>query len=256
MRWEPAVPPRALEPGLVHVWRFRLDHPGDQDGARFLLSEAERRRADRYRSELARRNFAVSRAAVRRILGAYWGVAPELLSLQAGRWGKISVPPGPSGGQLEFSVSHSGDLGLLAVAAETRVGVDVQRHEPGIDLVSVTLNAFSPGERALWSALPEERRQSAFFDTWTRKEAFLKGLGRGLGFGLQRFDVSFDEPAFLDGVDAGPGTGEWSIRQLEVGTGYSAALAAERSGINVDAMELQPATPARHNPGPSRRPES
>ncbi|MGH6955178.1 MAG: 4'-phosphopantetheinyl transferase family protein [Caulobacteraceae bacterium] len=84
---------------------------------------------------------------------------------------------------------------------------------------------FSQTERMLLDALAPERRIQAFFNAWTRKEAFVKALGLGLSFPLDAFDVSLspDEPATLL---AGPRG--WTLRACEPVAGLHVALAIRR----------------------------
>ena len=115
-----------------------------------------------------------------------------------------------------MNVLHSGAFALLAITADRRVGVDVERIRPinGRDL-----------ER-----LPERERQPAFYRCWTRKEAYLKARGDGLGFGLQRFSVTLapQRPPRLLEVGGHPEEPSlWDLRDLAWDPDYSASLAAE-----------------------------
>jgi 4'-phosphopantetheinyl transferase len=100
-------------------------------------------------------------------------------------FGKPFLTGGP-----EFNLSHSGDLLLLGVAASGRLGVDIEVVRPMEDIEDLAARHFSEDEvRALLSYPPQERLR-AFFRGWTRKEAFIKGLGRGLSVALDSFSVS------------------------------------------------------------------
>ena len=70
----------------------------------------------------------------------------------------------------------------------------------------------------------------AFFNCWTRKEAFIKATGEGLAHALDAFVVSLvaDEPArFLD-IDGDPAAlARWTLHDLHPPAGYAGALVVE-----------------------------
>jgi 4'-phosphopantetheinyl transferase len=133
-----------------------------------------------------------------------------------------------------FNVSHSDELALFAVASDREVGIDVERVRPVTDPEQIADHFFSAPERTALRAVPPDRRLEAFFDCWTRKEAYVKARGDGLAHPLDQFAVSLGpgEPARFLPV-AGYPTPEpsaWSLQALAPGNGYVAALAAEGHG--------------------------
>ena len=89
---------------------------------------------------------------------------------------------------------------------------------------------FSSGEYATFSALPESLQKQAFFNCWTRKEAYIKARGKGLSIPLDAFDVSLspNEPAALLASREAPHTvTDWSLCELTVPPDYVAALMIE-----------------------------
>ncbi|MER5208673.1 4'-phosphopantetheinyl transferase superfamily protein [Streptomyces sp. NPDC002825] len=176
----------ALLAGELDVWSLRP--PRTEDGpvamAAGELDEDERGRADAFVRPPDRLQYVAAHIALRRLLAAYTGVAPGRVRLgrnpASGRGGRRGRPvmldaPVP----LQFSLSHSHGLVLLGVAA-TPVGVDVQR-VPSPVTAALCLPKLHPAEREELAWLTDEERPSAFGRLWTRKEAYLKGLGTGLG---------------------------------------------------------------------------
>ena len=99
---------------------------------------------------------------------------------------------------------------------------------------------FSPQEVATFQSLPASAREKAFFDCWTRKEAYIKAKGDGLTAPLDGFSVSLSpgEPARLLGVQNDPGeVSRWSLRELEHGPGYAGALAVEGNDWRLKCWE-------------------
>lgn len=194
-----------------------------------MLDPAERERAARFRLDRDRRRFRAARAAVRAAVGARVGVAPADVRFTIGEHGKPAV----ADGLVEFNVSHSADVAVVAVAgAGVPVGVDIE-FERDVRFDALAHRFFSPAEAAAVAAAGDDAgaRREAFFRCWTRKEAFVKGLGLGLSMPLSSFDVSVDGPAALLPVRGLPGEqGEWSLHDLAVPAGAWAALAVRSGG--------------------------
>jgi 4'-phosphopantetheinyl transferase len=163
------------------------------------------------------RRSLVSHVALRLVLGELTGTAPESLRFErrcghcggAGH-GKPRLAGRPD---LDFSISHSGGLALIAVARGRRVGVDVERVRRRTDVLAIARGSLSARERhAIECPGTDEARREAFFRCWTRKEAYLKAVGVGLAGGLDT------DPEEARG---------WQIRSLSAPPGYMAAVAAE-----------------------------
>jgi 4'-phosphopantetheinyl transferase len=110
------------------------------------------------------------------------------------------------------------------------VGVDVEDLQRTADFEQISDRFFAPGERLALEALSGPARREAFFNAWTRKEAYLKARGTGLTRSLQDFDVSLipGDPARLVRDARDPQAPErWSLRALDPGPDYAAALAVE-----------------------------
>lgn len=162
----------------AHVWFFMLDRPpAEVDRLRGLLSAAERERTGAPPLRIRKRRYAVRQGTVREILSRYTGCAPEGLELTRSRGGKPALADGPA-----FSVSDSGELGLVALAAG-EIGADLER------VVDRPI--------ARRSAEPLGR----FYELWTAREASAKALDRALwdaetGRGVHRAQINVG-PGFV-----------------------------------------------------------
>lgn len=190
--------------GTVDVWRVMLPPRGDADiGADIaVLSHDERTRLELRRGTV-RQRFARAHAALRRILAAYEGVAPVAVEVST-PYG--SAPQTRTG--LELSLSHSGDVALVAVAA-TAVGVDVESLEVAErlsdDLEDVAEMTLSDRELQILTHSAPHARPAAWLRSWTRKEAWMKANGAGLADqSLPEVDVSRDVLAGHALVDLTP----------------------------------------------------
>lgn len=232
--WGTPPPAPALAGDVVHVWAAPLDPPdGTMRRHQALLAPDERARADRFRFERDRRRFTVARGVLRTLLGRYLGTDPRGIAFRYESHGKpvLADALAPSG--IRFNVSHSGEMALYAFARGRELGVDVEevrRMEDGLDIAE---RFFSEAEVAAFRALPEGIRDDAFFNCWTRKEAYIKAVGEGLSFPLHVFDVSLapGEPARLLASRDPQQAERWSLRGLpDPAPGYRAAIVVEGEG--------------------------
>lgn len=211
-----AFAPPTLAAGEVHVW-FACG--GEGAALRPLLDAGEIARADRFKFAEHRMRFIVSHGVLRTIIAAYRGCAPQDTRFATGAHGKPELADADG---LSFSLSHSGDGVAVAVAAGIEVGIDIERPREMKDRDDLVVRFFSAAENRAYFALETAARDQAFFRLWTRKEAFVKGIGLGLGRALDSFTVGLDIPATLDA----PETSAWSLRHLSPGAGFVGALAA------------------------------
>jgi 4'-phosphopantetheinyl transferase len=219
--------PRLQQLGLdeVAVVQFHLDRP-DLTPFASVLDDDERRRVDRFVHDVHRRRFVVAHSAVRLILGACLEQPPQWLRFTRTRLGK----PGLVGtGELQFNLSHSEDVAILAVARGREVGIDVEQQRP-VDVLDLASRFFAPAERESICSLPPHEQESAFFRCWTRKEALVKAIGCGLSMALDAFAVHVDHSAreqTMSSFTADPSAvRRWRITGLPAPDGYTAALAA------------------------------
>lgn len=207
----------AEQPLGVDVWRVRLSP--DQEFVD-CLSADERVRADRFVFDDDRRRFARTRSVLRCLLGRQLGREPARLVFAPGPHGKPALADQPPEG-VRFSVSHSGDLALIALAAGSDVGIDVERIERRVEFRALARENFSPEEALAVEALPEEEGRIVFFRLWTIKEAYLKATGAGITGGLANPRVRLGADAVA--LDGSPGARGWTVREMQPAPGYAAA---------------------------------
>ena len=216
-RW--GAPPSLQHPAAgVAVFRLPVAASGIfAPQAAALLQAEELRRAQRYHRPADYQRFVLGRAAQRLVLGAYLGLPPGGLHFEPGPNSKPQLCEAP---QLHYNVSHAGDWVLLAVAG-AGVGVDVERLDAQFAFRELLDHSFSPAEKAFIERSPVPHH--AFYQLWTRKEAFVKATGQGI-------DDTFSQVPALDGEHrlAGGRLG-WAVRSFEVAAGYAAAVACPAS---------------------------
>jgi phosphopantetheinyl transferase len=118
---------------------------------------------------------AASRQRLLDVLGGYLGRPLADSDLAYRPLGKPFIP----GSLLEFSLSHSASWTALAVSAAP-VGLDIEHVIDLPDLDDVAAYALGPLERDALADCATADRNRFFHRCWTRKEAYLKGVGCGL----------------------------------------------------------------------------
>ena len=202
----------------MKVWAVNLDC---SSGDLSLLSTSERVRAGRLKRPQDRERSLQARCAIRRVLALQLGGDPRCLEFDTTTVGKpFLTRPAQN---LQFNLSHSGCHGLIAVAKDRSVGVDIEIRRPMSDLLGVVLQIATPREVKLLKQLPPSQVHSTFFDLWTRKEPLLKAFGRGffidareveVGIGSGRSNVNFDGRI-------------WTVESLIISSSVTAAAAIE-----------------------------
>src|SRR5262245_57704155 len=201
----------------IHVWQAHLDVPqADVSNLQETLTDDDQERAARFYFEKHRRRFIVGRGILRTILGRYLGVQPDKIRFSYNDKGKPSLVESKLS-DFGFNISHSDELGLYAFALGVPVGVDVEVIRPVSDMEAIAKRFFSPLEYQMLQQVPNENRLEAFFNCWTRKEAYVKAEGLGLFIPLDSFTVSLtlSEPAHFIQLTANSGHGgRWCLHHL------------------------------------------
>ena len=235
--WMQPIRRIALGPGEVHVWRIVLDSQvGREEYCNELICDRERIRAEEYFFQKDRARFVIVRGVLRQILGSYLDLAPRRVPIVYGSWGKPMIEAAGGIPPLYFNVAHSGGLGLIAVACDCRVGVDLESVRPDFEWMTVARRYFSPRELSGILAAPSQQQAEAFFAGWTRKEACLKAIGCGLTGWLEEIEVSTDQRAgavLLAAPQEMLPVSRWRLVDLMPGEGYRACLVAESAEARV-----------------------
>jgi 4'-phosphopantetheinyl transferase len=204
------------------AWLFDVDLPAAEIAALYpLLDREERARSMRYRFPVDRDRFIARRGRLRRLLGNYLGEAAQSIVFRHNDFGKPLIL-GDDG--LQFSLSHSHGVVLCAIAWDCAVGCDLEWQDEDLASPETADRLFSLRERAALHRLAPGQWREGFYNCWTRKEAFVKALGRGLSHPLDSFDVSVapGEPAALLSAH-----GRWSLHGFSPRPGFQAAVVVE-----------------------------
>ncbi|MFB7673856.1 4'-phosphopantetheinyl transferase family protein [Kitasatospora purpeofusca] len=224
----------AQDPGVVELWLLDAAAvpvgPAELDG----LDEEEHRRAGRFVRDADRAVYLAAHVALRQVLGRRLGLAPAGLAFGrepcpgcAEPHGRPRLADGPAGsaaGAPHFSLSHGGGRVLIGLAGAP-VGVDVEPL-PAADSAEVLATTLHPAEQAELADVRPADRPGAFARLWTRKEAYLKGLGIGLARPPAADYLGTAEPARRP---AG-----WAVTDVPAGPRHAAAVALAAGGASVE----------------------
>jgi 4'-phosphopantetheinyl transferase len=223
--------PAELPEGVVHLWERDLEATPTEVSALYeLLSTEERERAQRFLVDRPRVAFVLTRGTLRTLLGHYLERDPRSIHFGYEAQGKPFLE---SEDNLFFNVSHTHGLALIGVVRGRRIGVDVERVNRETEVEKLAERFFSESERRELRQLRGEEVRAAFFRVWTRKEAYIKATGEGLGLPLDQFDVSIsagDRDALQATRPDAAEAEQWTISDVAIRSGYAAAVAVAAGG--------------------------
>ncbi|MEX0290249.1 MAG: 4'-phosphopantetheinyl transferase superfamily protein [Flavobacteriaceae bacterium] len=190
-----------------------------------FLSPDELVKAKKFRFDRDRSNFILGRGCLRSFIGQALKIDPRNVQLKFNKYGKPELEANPG---LKFNVSHSEDIVILGFSKARLIGVDVERVKPFADLLKIAANYFSNSELDRLNLIPSEEQPRAFYRCWTRKESFIKAIGDGLSFPLDKFSVTLDEDLKARLIETSWDLSEknrWDLGSFVPAPGYIAAYA-------------------------------
>src|SRR5215510_3983309 len=225
-----------LDKDEAHVWRVFLNQ--DQGAIiqlSAILAPDERRRADRYYRAVDRERFIVARGVLRKIISIYLKVSPGDLMFSYNQYGKPQISAEQNYRYLNFNISHSHEMALYALTIGRDVGIDIEHIREDFATLEIAEHFFAKAEVNALAALPAEQRVKAFFNCWSRKEAYIKAIGMGISFPLDRFSVSLapGAPELLRVENDDREPERWRMYELSPGDGYAAAMIIENPAVRL-----------------------
>jgi len=238
--------PQVCSVGELHLWYADSTSWADE-AERFMpwLSESERHRHARFRRSEDRLLYAVSHAALRFVIAGYLSVAPTEVEFDVDKNGRPSVSGLPDAvGGLDFNLSHTAGMTVIAVVADGRCGVDIEFRRELKNLNEMIHFSLTQAERKSLSSENDSISSRQYLDCWTRKEAFLKSTGQGLANpineidttplvrGLLKLDCRLEPPAGLECED------DCHVYDWSPNARYSGAVAIDHPIQTAQCREL------------------
>ncbi len=242
-------PGLALDVTEVHLWQASLEGRA-ADIFESFLSDDELTRANRFHFIRDRNHFVVARGLLRNLLAAYLGVNCAELRFSYGAQGKPFLLLDDQA-QINFNVSHSDGRAAFAFTRGRDLGVDLEYVKDDFDDELIANRFFSRAEVLALRTVPVALRKQAFFNCWTRKEAYIKARGEGLSMPLDQFDVSLrpDEPvALLNNYREEREVSRWSMQAIPAPKGYVGTLAVEGRDWQLKNFSLEKSDTLKQSP--------
>jgi 4'-phosphopantetheinyl transferase len=213
-----------LRENAVHIWLVQTKGESISLGDfKDFLSSVEQDRASKFKFETDRRRYITAHAALRSILSIYVNSPARELQFASGPYGKPKLASIHDKKKIDFNLSHSHELALIAVTQGREIGIDVERVREDFAFDEVAQRFFTTREVAALHALPLHFQREAFYKCWTSKEAFLKAKGTGLSGQLDEVEMMLtDHVVRLKGT-----VPNLSLIDLTVDAGYVAALVVD-----------------------------
>jgi 4'-phosphopantetheinyl transferase len=220
--------PILLPDGKVHLWQaFTIDWLSSIEELQDLLSSIEIDRARRFHFEWDKLRYVVAHGLLRMLISSYMNIPAHRIRFRGGPFGKPELHGNQRAPSFSFNISHSHELTVFAFSSYQRIGVDVEYVRPLPDFEEIVNAYFHPNEREALRGFPLQARQTAFFDCWTKKEAFVKATGEGLNRPLDSFAIPMGNGSgqcFLS-LDEGAGKNErWTFLPLRPARRYTGAV--------------------------------
>ncbi len=222
----------ALETRAVQLYKIDLEpRHVELDRIKLIpyLSADEIEKFNKYRFRKDKYAFALARYALRIICGHLLDRLPQELEFSYNTYG---MPYLADVRNFSFNISHSGHMILLGVTRSPAIGVDVEQFKSHINHLELARSVFSKQEIAQLTSIASDQIAQAFYQCWTKKEAYIKAKGEGLHIPLRDFTVRIVDQGFhnLVRVIWNPEeTSQWQLFNFEIGEGYRAACACDHS---------------------------
>lgn len=124
---------------------------------------------------------------------------------------------------LQFNISHSGDIVICAIG-KTDIGIDIE--EVGKEQKGIADNFYTESERTFC-----KENEKGFYKIWTRKESYLKALGKGIAE-LRNVPSMVVESELVNEVRG------YEFQELDIKKRYEAVLCSLKKKDELILMEV------------------
>lgn len=187
-----------------------------------LLDEEEKFRALRFYFEKDKISFTIARAYLKLLISKYLKINNKDINFSYNKYGKSYLKDS----NLYFNISHSKDFAVYSFSNLGEVGIDIEFMREKLDFKNIIHRYFSKNEISDFNDLPEYQQKEAFFNGWSRKEAYIKAKGKGLSIPLNSFDVTIkpNDKAEIKEIREEVLKENWYLYNLNISPEYKSAL--------------------------------
>lgn len=211
-----------LEPGEIHIWSATIDERYEKLLTNSFLSINEKRNAARFTYDIDTYLYSVRHNLLRIIIGYYHNCHPSKIKFNSNHYLKPHiVHPNTN---IQFNISASSNRFVAAFCQLQTIGVDIELIRQ-IDDIPQLINDYFTKEESDWvNAQTSDKMSSAFFQIWSKKEALIKAIGKGLNIELNKIDVRSDT-AIVNGERM------WHLIPLSIFDDCAGAIAINNSNV-------------------------
>jgi|GEM_PF-3379800 len=216
----------------IHIWTGKLDFSTNNLNLQTSsnLTESEKNKAKNIRFSKDRTQYLFSHDMLRVLIRLYG--EPEAASSEfiTNRYGKPFI----QGSNIEFNLSHSGNIAMAAFSINIPLGIDVEKKRDDFDFMAIGKRFFTPKEYLHIESAKNPR--DCFFRYWTSKEAIIKAIGQGLSTDLTSFSIPSEnsKPHTITWANSHRESLTYKLIGLPISNGYSAALAYQTGSAEVE----------------------
>lgn len=192
------------------------------------LPKSEKEIANRFRFPINQYQYVLCRGLLRKTLSNFLEINPQTIIFNYNEYGKPFLDP-TLGSKIEFNLSHSGDMMILAISENGRIGIDIERVRTSPEFIEIARQFFSNAEYLQLSQFDSVKQSEWFLKLWTIREAFVKCIGVGLQFPLEKINLQdlFEEKKLNTFVVNEDIKDSWTFLHLNLGNDYVATVVPE-----------------------------
>ena len=201
----------------------------------FLISKEEKEKAKKFHFERDKICYVTSHGILRTILSQYLNLHTNKILFETNDFGKPSLK-NHSRKAVFFNLSHSKDFCLIGINPISDIGVDIEFIKEDFEFENIVERYFVKNEIDQIFVNPnKELQRQAFYNCWTRKEAFIKAVGKGLSIPLNNFEVEVNNsrPEIKIYSDS-PNKENWKLLPIEINKDYKGAFCTRNINIKID----------------------
>lgn len=203
----------------IHIWDFRLTElseflPKYKD----VLSDEEMERINQFQLCVDKIRCAAGKIITRLLLAQYLEVDNRIIVIKYGKYGRPFHYTIKGKRSVQFSISHSGNVLLIAFSHLAHIGIDIEQIKSFSEYRDIAKFFFTEEE---YIVVDESKSLEVFYQYWTAKEAYLKAMGIGLVNGMNFFTIKNTSI-----IEKGKKKDNWVLFPLEIDPGYAACVAA------------------------------
>lgn len=204
-------------PDLILYKIFIPEYESLVDDLSNFLEPFEVERAERYYKKSDKNRFIICRSLLKFALAHHTQSDIKNIAIKLHPNKKPYLPKHPN---IFFNISHSGEYAGLAIST-IPTGIDVEYMDLSYPFQDTMPSIFNDNEIQFIDASDHKAR--TFFNLWTRKEAFVKALGKGI-------DDDFSKIPCLDGqhildTSSIESSQNWHVHNFIIAKNYSGAIA-------------------------------